>query len=145
MQSRYFVCPSVYVVYIQLCYAQMMMRESWGCNTPSPSSSLSIEGKQVFDWTMKMKDSCHDACTSERVLAMCVSLCLRAYIIVSVLSANALECISLEIFLRNGLAPARESVPLLMPFYSCPISNVSFHFKYDLLDLSHSPVKTSAI
>lgn len=92
-----------------------------------------------------MKDSCHDACTSVRVLAMCVSLCLRAYIIVSVLSANALECKSLETFLSSGLAPARENVSLLMPFYSCPISNVSFHFKYDMLDLSHSHVKTTAI
>lgn len=31
--------------------------------------------------------------------------------IVCVLSANALECISLEIFLRNGLAPVRAKCP----------------------------------
>lgn len=31
--------------------------------------------------------------------------------IVCVLSANALECISLEIFLRNGLAPVKATFP----------------------------------
>lgn len=75
----------------------------------------------------------HDACTC----SMCSCHVFRSVFklnIVCVLSANALECISLEIFLRNGLAPGRVS--LLMPFYSCPTSSVSFLCNYDLLDLN---------
>lgn len=60
--------------------------------------------------------------------------------IVRVWSANALECISLEIFLRNGSAPAKSQVSLLLPFYS----NVSFQCNIDPLDLNHPPVTTTA-
>lgn len=80
---------------------------------PTLPLSPALENLKVFDGAVKWTDSCHDACTSVCVLATCVSfsLCLQASDIVCVLSANALECISLEIFLRNGLAPVRAKFP----------------------------------
>lgn len=79
----------------------------------APGSLLASTLRQtkVFDGMLEATDSCYDACTSVCVLATCVFRSVFKLNIVCVLSANALECISLEIFLRNGLAPVRAKCP----------------------------------
>lgn len=69
----------------------------------------------------------HDACTC----SLCSCHVFRSVYklnIVHVLSANALECISFEIFVRNGLALGSVSINAFlqlpnMQFHSCVIIN----------------------
>lgn len=99
---------------------------------------------KVFDGTLETTDSCRDAYSS---ICSC-HVCFRSVVklsIVCVLSANAIACFSLELFLRNSFGACESQVSLLMPFYSCPTSSVSFQCNYDPLDLNYWPVKTTAI
>lgn len=110
------VLCSVVIIYSLVCDAQTVTREGGRAAGSVPSSlvldprtsrgnkSLS-EGAKTFE----MADSCHHACTWVCVLATFRSVFKLN--IVCVLSANALECISLEIFLRNNVAPVRAKFP----------------------------------
>lgn len=107
---------SVVIIYLLFSDAQivMMKRRRWrvrGVLAPGSLLVSTLGQTKVFDGMLETMDSCYDACTSVCVLATCVFCSVLKLNIVCVLSANALECISLEIFLRNGLAPVRAKCP----------------------------------
>ena len=71
-------------------------------------------------------------------LAVCVlvSLCLQALYRPCVIC----QCLRVYFFgdiFKEWFGTCESQVSLLMPFYSCPTSNVSFQCNYDLLDLNH--------
>lgn len=89
---------------------------SRGVSAPSARSlTFTLNGGEtkVFDWNARR--------LKRRTPAMMLALqyvflphVFRSVFkldIVCVLSANALECISLDMFLRNGLAPVRAKFP----------------------------------
>lgn len=70
-------------------------------------TSLHQDGLQP--WCLHFCMFVHHVCLSFKLLLLFVCACMRVCAGVCVcLSANALECISLELFLRNGVKPVRE-------------------------------------
>ena len=91
---------SVLIIYIQFCDAQMMTREA-------PSSSGLKHKTSMRDY---WNDGLLSWCLHLQYVFFLFRFVFKLYI-VRVLSANALECIPLEIFLRSGLAPVRAKCP----------------------------------
>lgn len=99
---------SVVIIYKLFCDAQMMtwVRQAARSSFPPHLESLRLDARRLDGrWTPAIM------LALQYVFLPHVFCSVFKLNIVCVLSANALECISLEIFLRNGLVPVRAKCP----------------------------------
>lgn len=141
------VLCSVVNIYILFSNAQTMtaMRRVSGVSAPHPLLTSTLHrGETSLRWDARHAGLLLWCLHFSSVFLPRVSRSVFKLNIVCVLC----QCLRVYFFgdiFKEWFGACESQVSLLMPFYSRPTNSVSFQCNYDLLDLNHWPVQTTAI